>query len=70
MGGRKGERKDIARIAAGERNQSNRDVRTAQSAYNTDLANLRGREIADEYSSLSFTGLDPSKLERRQRNLA
>ncbi len=65
MGGRKGERKDIARIAAGERNQSNRDVRTAQSAYNADLDNLRSREIADEYSSLSFTGLDPSQLERR-----
>ena len=65
MGGRRGERKDIANIAAGERNESNRDVRTAQSAYNTDLDNLRSREIADEYSSLSFTGLDPSQLERR-----
>lgn len=65
MGGRKGEREDIARIAAGERNQSNRDVRTAQSAYDADLDNLRSREIADEYSSLSFTGLDPSQLERR-----
>jgi hypothetical protein len=65
MGGRRGERKDIARIAAGERNQSNRDVRTAQSAYDADLENLRSREIADEYSSLSFTGLDPSQLERR-----
>ena len=65
MGGRRGEREDIARIAAGERNQSNRDVRTAQSAYDADLDNLRSREIADEYSSLSFTGLDPSQLERR-----
>ncbi len=65
MGGRKEEREDIAKIAAGERNQSNRDVITAQSAYDADLDNLRSREIADEYSSLSFTGLDPSQLERR-----
>ena len=65
MGGRRGEREDIARIAAGERNQSNKDVRKAQSDYDADLNNLRSREIAYEYSSLSFTGLDPSKLERR-----
>ena len=65
MGGRKGERKDIARIAAQDRGASNRAVNKAQTAYNEDLANLRSREIADEYSSLSFTGLDPSQLERR-----
>jgi hypothetical protein len=53
MGGRRGERKDIASIAAQDRGASNRDVRDSQNAYNADLANLRGRSIEDNYSGLS-----------------
>jgi hypothetical protein len=65
MGGRKGERKDIARIAAQDRGASNRDVRDSQNAYDADLANLRGREIADNYSGLEFSGVGLNDLERR-----
>tara|TARA_E500000081_G_C6132288_1_gene354482 strand:+ start:433 stop:1464 length:1032 start_codon:yes stop_codon:yes gene_type:complete len=65
MGGRKGERKDIARIAAQDRGASNRDVRDSQNAYDADLANLRGREIADNYSGLEFSGVGLGDLERR-----
>lgn len=65
MGGRRGERKDIARIAAQDRAASNVDVRESQAAYDADLANLRGREIADNYSGLEFTGIGLGDLERR-----
>jgi hypothetical protein len=65
MGGRKKERKNIARIAANDRNQSNRDVRTAQNQYDADLANVRNQEVGDFYSDLSFTGIDKNDLERR-----
>ena len=65
MGGRRGERKDIARIAAQDRGASNRDVRDSQNAYDADLANLRGREIADNYSGLEFSGVGLNDLERR-----
>lgn len=65
MGGRKKERENIARIAANDRNQSNRDVRTAQNQYDADLANVRNQEVGDFYSDLSFTGIDKNDLERR-----
>ncbi len=58
MGGRRGERKDIARIAAQDRGASNRDVNAAQTAYNDDLAALRSRKIEDEYSGLSASTID------------
>ena len=65
MGGRKKERKDIARIAANDRNQSNRDVRTAQNQYDADLANVRNQEVGDFYTDLSFTENKIANLERR-----
>ena len=65
MGGRKKERENIARIASNDRNQSNRDVRTAQNQYDADLANVRNQEVGDFYSDLSFTGIDKNDLERR-----
>lgn len=58
MGGRKGEREDIAKIAAQDRGASNRDVNAAQTAYNADLANLRGRSIEDNYSKLGASTID------------
>ena len=65
MGGRKKERENIARIAANDRNQSNRDVRTAQNQYDADLANVRNQEVGDFYSDLSFTENKIANLERR-----
>jgi len=58
MGGRRGERKDIARIAAQDRGASNRDVRESKKAYKKDLDYLRNRKIADEYSGLSASTID------------
>ena len=58
MGGRRGERKDIARIAAFDRGASNKDVLASTTAYNEDLANLRGRTIEDNYSKLSARTID------------
>ena len=65
MGGRRGERKDIARIAANDRNQSNRDVRTAQNQYDADLANVRKQKVGDFYTNLNFTENKIANLERR-----
>lgn len=58
MGGRRGERKDIARLAAKDRGASNLAVNAAQTAYNSDLADLRDRKIADKYSGLSASIID------------
>ncbi len=58
MGGRRGERKDIAEIAAEDRGASNLAVNEAKTAYNADLANLRGRKIEDNYSGLSARTID------------
>lgn len=58
MGGRRGERKEIAAIAAEDRGASNLAVNEAQTAYNADLADLRGRKIEDAYSGLSASTID------------
>jgi len=65
MGGRKKERQNIARIAANDRNESNRAVFDAKNQYDTDLANVRNQEVGDFYSDLSFTENKIANLERR-----
>ena len=62
MGKKKNDRINAGNVAAENRAENEGDLLAAQTAYDTDMAGLRGTKVTDFYKDMEFSSLDTDDL--------